>query len=39
MPDFENKLCDRDELRARAAALPKPVVVTNGVLIFCTAAT
>jgi len=31
MPDFENKLCDRDELRARAAALPKPVVVTNGV--------
>lgn len=31
MPDFENKLCDRDALRARAAALPKPVVVTNGV--------
>lgn len=31
MPDFENKLCGRDELRARAAALPKPVVVTNGV--------
>lgn len=31
MPDFENKLCGCDELRARAAALPKPVVVTNGV--------
>ena len=31
MPDFENKLCGREELRARAAALPKPVVVTNGV--------
>ena len=31
MPDFENKLCSRDELRARAQALPKPVVVTNGV--------
>lgn len=31
MPDFENKLCTRDELAARAAALPKPVVVTNGV--------
>jgi D-glycero-beta-D-manno-heptose 1-phosphate adenylyltransferase len=31
MPDFENKLCGRDALRARAAALPKPVVVTNGV--------
>ena len=31
MPDFENKLCSRDALRARAQALPKPVVVTNGV--------
>jgi rfaE bifunctional protein nucleotidyltransferase chain/domain len=31
MPDFENKLCSRDELRARAQTLPKPVVVTNGV--------
>ena len=31
MPDFETKLCSRDELQARAAALPKPVVVTNGV--------
>lgn len=28
---FENKLCSRDQLAARAAALPKPVVVTNGV--------
>ena len=31
MPDFEHKICSRDELVARAAALPKPVVVTNGV--------
>ena len=31
MPDFENRLCGGEELRARAAALPKPVVVTNGV--------
>ena len=31
MPDFETKLCSREELQARAAALPKPVVVTNGV--------
>ncbi|PLY46877.1 D-glycero-beta-D-manno-heptose 1-phosphate adenylyltransferase [Janthinobacterium sp. ROICE36] len=31
MPDFENKLCGREELHARAQALPKPVVVTNGV--------
>jgi len=31
MPDFENKLCTRAELAARAAALPKPVVMTNGV--------
>src|SRR5476649_1759928 len=31
MPDFENKICSRDTLKERAAALPKPVVVTNGV--------
>jgi len=31
MPDFENKLCTRTELKARVAALPKPVVLTNGV--------
>ncbi|MEG2031204.1 MAG: D-glycero-beta-D-manno-heptose 1-phosphate adenylyltransferase [Janthinobacterium sp.] len=31
MPDFEHKICGRDTLRARVAALPKPVVVTNGV--------
>lgn len=31
MPDFETKLCSREQLQARAAALPKPVVVTNGV--------
>ena len=31
MPDFETKLCSREDLQARAAALPKPVVVTNGV--------
>ena len=31
MPDFEDKLCSRDDLHARAQALPKPVVVTNGV--------
>lgn len=31
MPDFETKLCNREELQARAAALPTPVVVTNGV--------
>jgi rfaE bifunctional protein nucleotidyltransferase chain/domain len=31
MPDFETKLCSREELQARAAALPTPVVVTNGV--------
>ena len=31
MPDFETKLCSREDLQARAASLPKPVVVTNGV--------
>jgi rfaE bifunctional protein nucleotidyltransferase chain/domain len=31
MPDFENKICPRTELRQRIAALPKPVVLTNGV--------
>jgi rfaE bifunctional protein nucleotidyltransferase chain/domain len=31
MPDFENKICSRDELVQRVAALPKPVVLTNGV--------
>ena len=31
MPNFENKICSRAELRARVAALPKPVVLTNGV--------
>nr|GEU28650.1 HTH-type transcriptional regulator PtxR, putative [Tanacetum cinerariifolium] len=31
MPDFEHKICTRDQLAARVAALPKPVVLTNGV--------
>jgi rfaE bifunctional protein nucleotidyltransferase chain/domain len=31
MPSFENKLCPRSELAQRVAALPKPVVLTNGV--------
>ncbi len=31
MPSFESKICTREELRARVAALPKPVVLTNGV--------
>ncbi|MBD8628683.1 adenylyltransferase/cytidyltransferase family protein [Oxalobacteraceae sp. CFBP 8755] len=31
MPSFENKLCTRADLAARIAALPKPVVLTNGV--------
>ncbi|MDP9109572.1 MAG: adenylyltransferase/cytidyltransferase family protein [Pseudomonadota bacterium] len=30
-PDFEAKLCRRDHLAARVAALPQPVVMTNGV--------
>ncbi len=31
MPQFEKKICSRDQLAARVAALPKPVVMTNGV--------
>ncbi len=31
MFDFESKICSRSQLQARVAALPKPVVVTNGV--------
>ena len=31
MIDFENKICSRAELQARVAALPQPVVLTNGV--------
>ena len=31
MPQFETKICTRSELAARVAALPKPVVLTNGV--------
>lgn len=31
MPQFETKLCTRAELAERVAALPKPVVLTNGV--------
>lgn len=31
MPQFESKFCSRTDLQARVAALPKPVVVTNGV--------
>jgi len=31
MPQFETKMCTRSELAARVAALPKPVVLTNGV--------
>src|SRR5881628_683957 len=31
MLQFENKVCSRSELRQRVAALPKPVVLTNGV--------
>ena len=30
-PPFESKLCSREQLAARVAALPKPVVLTNGV--------
>jgi rfaE bifunctional protein nucleotidyltransferase chain/domain len=31
MPEFEKKICARSELKQRVAALPKPVVLTNGV--------
>jgi rfaE bifunctional protein nucleotidyltransferase chain/domain len=30
-PDFESKLCDPRDFAARAAALPRPLVFTNGV--------
>lgn len=30
-PDFEKKVCSRSDLAARVAALPQPVVLTNGV--------
>lgn len=30
-PVFEKKICTRSDLAARVAALPKPVVLTNGV--------
>lgn len=29
-PDFEHKLCARGEFAARASALPRPLVFTNG---------
>jgi bifunctional ADP-heptose synthase (sugar kinase/adenylyltransferase) len=29
--EFEQKICSREELKQRVAALPKPVVLTNGV--------
>ncbi|HAT32503.1 MAG TPA: D-glycero-beta-D-manno-heptose 1-phosphate adenylyltransferase [Janthinobacterium sp.] len=31
MPEFETKICSRGDLKARIDALPKPVVLTNGV--------
>ncbi|MBJ7314110.1 adenylyltransferase/cytidyltransferase family protein [Rugamonas sp. CCM 8940] len=31
MPQFESKMCTREDLAARVAVLPKPVVLTNGV--------
>ena len=31
MSDFEKKICSRADLQARVAALPQPVVLTNGV--------
>lgn len=31
MPNFENKICSRADLKARVAQLPHPVVLTNGV--------
>lgn len=31
VPGFESKLCSREELAARVALLPRPVVLTNGV--------
>ncbi len=29
-PDFETKICPPDQLRARVATLPRPLVFTNG---------
>ena len=31
MSDFLDKLCPREQLAARVAALPRPIVFTNGV--------
>lgn len=31
MHDFEKKICSRTALKARIAALPQPIVLTNGV--------
>ncbi len=31
MPEFEHKICTREQLQQRVAGLPKPVVLTNGV--------
>lgn len=31
VPTFETKICDMSELATRAAVLPRPVVMTNGV--------
>ncbi|WP_034297963.1 D-glycero-beta-D-manno-heptose 1-phosphate adenylyltransferase [Herbaspirillum sp. RV1423] len=31
MSDFEKKICSRADLKVRVAALPQPVVLTNGV--------
>ena len=31
MPDFEDKICERQQIALRMAALPAPVVLTNGV--------
>ena len=30
-PSFEDKICERSDLAARVAALPRPLVFTNGV--------
>ena len=30
LPDFENKICPPEQLAARAAQLPRPLVFTNG---------
>ncbi len=31
MPNFEQKICSRDQLEQRIGRLPRPVVLTNGV--------